>query len=445
LSHKKVFLAALTLLAAHLTVCAQRPQRRPAAPRTKPGAAATPPARTAAPVNLTAQDMTLLVDALDIPPQPMSRLASSAEERKKFAHDIARMLAAAEEAKATGYLARPELKLQTELSRHFAIAQTYFKRQQQTAGATTPEQIVTPAEIDAFLKEPATAAPLAAFLEDYRKNGPGRGAAITAARREDLTKHYARVMVAMRKGVAAGLARERKTQLLIMLQQAQLLAGAYSKDHNARVEVTDAEIDAYIAQHPELSTKAERTKIEEILKRAQAGEDFAALANQFTEDPSGKGNGGDLGWFARGTMVKPFEEAAFALKPGEVSGVVETVFGLHVIKLEGRRPATPGVAEQVRARHILIRYNAAPRSPNSPPMAPRDKARQEVEDEKRNRALDEIVARRRVRVAEDYPVGPEAAAAAQASAQTQTGAGATKKPTPKAPGTKPGAARKRKG
>ena len=456
MSHQKVFLAALALLAAHLTASAQRPQRRPASPRTTAGAAATTPARPASPVSLTAQDMTLLVDALALPPKQLSQLQSSAEERRDFALDLTRMIAAAEEAKAAGYLARPDLKLQTDLSRAFVIAQTYFKRQQ-GAGASAPEQVVPPAEIDAFLKEPATAAQLSAFLEDYRKNGPGRGADIPAARREELTKHYGRVMVAMRKGVAAGLDRERKTQLLVMLQQARLLAGAYTKDLGARVKATDGEIAAYVAGHPELDPKAEREKIEGILRRARAGEDFAALANQFTEDPSGKGSGGDLGWFARGTMVKLFEEAAFALKPGEVSGVVETMFGLHVIKLEEQRPPAPGTAEQVRARHILIRYNAALRSPDSTPISPHDKARQEVEDEKRNRALDEIVARRRIRVAEDYPVGPEAAAAAaKASAPSQTGAAATTKPTPKAggptkpartpaPGAKPGPARKRKG
>ncbi len=86
--------------------------------------------------------------------------------------------------------------------------------------------------------------------------------------------------------------------------------------------------------------KAEaRTKIEGLLARIKAGEDFAAVATASSEDESNAPRGGDLGFFPRGRMVPPFEDAAFALQPGEVSGVVETGFGLHLIKLEERRAA----------------------------------------------------------------------------------------------------------
>jgi len=82
---------------------------------------------------------------------------------------------------------------------------------------------------------------------------------------------------------------------------------------------------------PEERKKA-KEKAEGLLKRLKAGEDFAALAKAESVCPSAT-QGGDLGVFGRGQMVGPFEESVFALKPGEVSGLVETKFGYHIIKL----------------------------------------------------------------------------------------------------------------
>jgi len=85
-----------------------------------------------------------------------------------------------------------------------------------------------------------------------------------------------------------------------------------------------------------------------IRDKAISGEDFEILAKNYSDDPSSE-NGGDLGWFSRGEMVSQFEDAAFALQPGEISNVVETVFGFHIIKATGRK------GDRVKASHILIK------------------------------------------------------------------------------------------
>ena len=80
----------------------------------------------------------------------------------------------------------------------------------------------------------------------------------------------------------------------------------------------------------------ERALAEEILKKAKAGADFSKLAKEFSTCPS-KEKGGDLGWFGKGQMVKPFEEAVIRLGNGSISNVVPTQFGFHIIKKTGVR------------------------------------------------------------------------------------------------------------
>jgi len=126
------------------------------------------------------------------------------------------------------------------------------------------------------------------------------------------------------------------------------------------VEVNDAEAKAFYDENKEDFNKPEqvkashilvkvdasatpeqkaaaKTKIEGLLKQAKAGGDFAALAKENSDDPGSKIRGGDLGFFDRGTMVKEFADAAFATKVGGISGVVETQYGYHIIKVTDRQ------------------------------------------------------------------------------------------------------------
>ena len=127
-----------------------------------------------------------------------------------------------------------------------------------------------------------------------------------------------------------------------------------------KVKISDEESKQYYDTHPEFfkqpeqvnashilikvdenaseAQKAEaRKKIQEVQQKLKKGEDFATLAKTYSEGPSAP-KGGNLGYFRRGQMVKPFEDAAFKLKPGETSDIVETRFGYHLIKVVDKQP-----------------------------------------------------------------------------------------------------------
>ena len=93
-----------------------------------------------------------------------------------------------------------------------------------------------------------------------------------------------------------------------------------------------------IPQNADAATKQQaKAKADALLKDLKSGKDFAATAKANSQDPGSAPNGGDLGYFEQGQMVPPFEQAAFALKPGEMSEVVESQFGYHIIKVADRQ------------------------------------------------------------------------------------------------------------
>ena len=134
------------------------------------------------------------------------------------------------------------------------------------------------------------------------------------------------------------------------------------------VEVSEAEIKAWYDGHKERYQQPEerrashiliaaeklgkdkaRQKAEEVLREVQAKPAaFAELARKHSDDPGSASQGGDLGFFGRGMMVKPFEDATFALRDGEISGIVESDFGFHIIKLTGQHVAREKPLAEVR-------------------------------------------------------------------------------------------------
>lgn len=155
-----------------------------------------------------------------------------------------------------------------------------------------------------------------------------------------------------------------------------------------QVSVTAEDVETYYNENPQMFQQPEQVHARHILmktgaeatsdakaaalakaaaarKRAVAGEDFAALATEMSEGPSAP-QGGDLGFFGRQQMVAPFADAAFALEVGQISEVVETQFGYHVIKVEEKKPASTMSLDEVRQPlEQMLRQNQGGQATNS--------------------------------------------------------------------------------
>jgi peptidyl-prolyl cis-trans isomerase C len=122
-----------------------------------------------------------------------------------------------------------------------------------------------------------------------------------------------------------------------------------TKNANSQQEVRARHILFRADPSDQAATKAAEDKVKNTIERINKGEDFAKLATTLTEDPSGKQDGGDLGYFTKDQMVPEFSEVAFSLEKGQVSGPVKTQFGWHVLKVEDKRMREAPPFEKVRA------------------------------------------------------------------------------------------------
>ena len=393
----------------------------------------------------------LLADVAAKNPMGVKRLAEDPELKKKQLESLKQLMAFAVAAQREGYASEPTNHQELENIRAQIEASTYDQEINKDKGPMPPFGFITEDQVNQFWAEDQNApagkgffaniadkiglggdseslsheAEFNKFLESkialLKANNPEMAEREVSDEEKTQAKDFfAKIKIYQReyenKVKEKQLSQDfiEKTNLQVKLQQAQFLARIYSEKIAEKVKATDQEIADYIAQHPELDPKEKKAKADEILTRAKNGEDFAKLANEFSEDPGNKNpkgepQGGLYENVQKGRMVKPFEDAALALEPGQIApNVVETDFGYHIIKLEKKtdtKDSSGNPSQTYDVRHILIATTYKdPENPMARDTPVKEYVRQKIEQEREKKMMDDIVAQSGVTVAEDFEI-----------------------------------------
>jgi len=374
----------------------------------------------------------LLADVGKTNPKVLVSLAKDPEMKKQQIENLKQLLAFASQAQRDGLTTDPINKQELENIYAEILAVNYDREINKGKAAMPAFGYITDAAVNAYWADKEIAGQRtheAAFNDFLNAKITLLKASSPEMKDRDITedeKTQARDIFAKtriykaeydQKLKSGGLSKEfvDKTNLQVKLQEAQFLARLYSEKVADRSKATEADIAKYIAAHPELDPVQKKAKAQKVLDRAKAGEDFAALANTFSEDPGnigpeGKANGGLYKDVPRGQMVVPFEEAALALQPGQISPqLVETEFGFHIIKLE-RRGLILGLkgvkaTETYDVRHILISTGYKdPDDPTARETPVKEYVRGKVEKDHEKKLMAEIIAANNIQVPDDFAV-----------------------------------------
>jgi parvulin-like peptidyl-prolyl isomerase len=388
----------------------------------------------------------LLADVAKVNPMILKRFAEDPAMKKQQLDSLKQLLAFASQAQKEGLADEPENRHELENIKAEVIAVNYDKEINKDKGPMPPFGFISEDRVKEFWGEGENA-PQGAWASFKNKIGLGpanrqlefdkfletkvalmkannpqmKDREITDEERNQARDFFAKIQIYKneyeeKKDTLPKEFRD-KIDLQVKLQQAQFLGRLYSEKAAEKIKVTDEEIAKYIAEHPELDTAKKKAQAEEILARAKNGEDFAALANEFSEDPgnkdpkSGEGKGGLYADTPKGRMVAPFEAAALALEPGQVApNLVETDYGYHIIKLEKKKETKDPQGQPTETydvRHILISTGYKdPKNPMGRETPIKAYVSSQLQEEKEKKFIDDIVASNNVHVPDDFDVPP---------------------------------------
>jgi parvulin-like peptidyl-prolyl isomerase len=343
----------------------------------------------------------------DLSPEKKKAFLDDAELRKTQADSIRELLAFACEAERLGLSTETINAGELRAIKSEVIASDYDRRVN-IGKATLPYSGITDAQIATFYADKARLAEFDEFLKLktalLQRTVPEMAdRTITNEEREEAKAFFARVKISEKAALLRGEPFLSSSSLKARLQQAQFLARLASAAIAAETTVDSNAVSEYIATHPELDPSAKKIKAEKLLQRAKAGENFASLADEFTEDPGndrdGKKNGGLYSEVPVGVMVPVFEKASLSLNAGQIyPTLVESDFGFHVIKLENKSAD----GQKYSVRHILISTGVKdPDDPNASDQPVETFVRRKLEAERERVVIGKLVARHAI-VVEDY-------------------------------------------
>ena len=388
----------------------------------------------------------LLSDVAKVNPMVLKRFAEDPEMKKQQLENMKQLLAFASQSQREGLTNEPNNRQELKNIEAEVIAVNYDRETHKDAGPMPPFGFISEDQINAFWGQ-GNQAPQGFWASLKNKIGLGpadheaefqrfldtkiallkesnpqmKDREISEEEKKQAREIFAKIGIYKQEyedKVAAGEISQEvkdKINLQVKLQQAQFLARIYSEKMADKMKVTDEDIAKYISEHPELDVAPKRAKAEEILGRAKGGEDFAALANEFSEDPgntdpqSKEKKGGLYADTPKGRMVPAFEQAALSLNPGEIyQELVETDYGFHIVKLEKKgesKDPSGQPTETYDVRHILISTGYKdPTNPLGRDMPVKAYVRSKLEDEKEKKAIEDLVAANHVEVPEDFTV-----------------------------------------
>lgn len=393
----------------------------------------------------------LLADVAKSNPMVLKRFKEDPEVKKEQLNNLKELLAFASEAQKEGLANESPNKEELQNIRREITAVTYDREINKDKGPMPPFGFITEDQIKAFWGEGAQPKGFFENLKDKiglgakdheleftkfldskvailkRDNPQMADREISDDEKTQAREFFAKIGIyndeyeAKVNSGAISKDVQDKIELQVKLQQAQFLARLFAEKMPEKIKVTDEDIAKYLTEHPELDPAAKKAKAEEILNRIKGGEDFAAVAKETSEDPGSKDKGGLYEDIRMGQMVKPFEDAALSVQPGEiVPTLVETDFGYHIIKLEAKNaakepakdaaPAAPGAppadgGPTYNARHILISTGVKdPENPMGREEPVKRFVTRKLEEERQKKLIEDIVAANHVTVPDDFDV-----------------------------------------